>query len=67
MQKVPKVVILRTGNMKFYKGVKLDVEKQFRDELRFGGGYVAQHHDGGETYNFARGTEARKNGSVWAL
>ena len=53
MQKVPKVVILRTGNMKFYKGVKLDVEKQFRDELRFGGGYVAQHHDGGETYNFA--------------
>ena len=53
MQKVPKVVILRTGNMKFYKGVKLDVEKQFRDELRFGGGYVAQHHDGGEAYNFA--------------
>ena len=53
MQKYPKVVILRTGNMKFYKGVRLDVEKQFRDELRFGGGYVAQHHDGGEAYNFA--------------
>ncbi len=26
MQKVPNVVILRTGNMKFYKGVRLDVD-----------------------------------------
>lgn len=25
MQKVPNVVILRTGNMKFYRGVRLDV------------------------------------------
>lgn len=53
MQKLPRIVILRTGNMKFYKGIKLDAERQFRDELRFGGDYVAQHHTGGEAYNFA--------------
>ena len=53
MQKLPRIVILRTGNMKFYKGIKPDAEKQFRDELRFGGDYVAQHHTGGEAYNFA--------------
>ena len=53
MQKLPRIVILRTGNMKLYKGIKPDAERQFRDELRFGGGYVAQHHTGGEAYNFA--------------
>lgn len=53
MQKLPRIVILRTGNMKFYKGIKPDAERQFRDELRFGGDYVAQHHTGGEAYNFA--------------
>ena len=47
MQKLPRIVILRTGNMKFYKGIKPDAERQFRDELRFGGDYVAQHHTGG--------------------
>ena len=34
MQKLPRIVILRTGNMKFYKGIKPDAERQFRDELR---------------------------------
>ena len=37
MQKLPRIVILRTGNMKFYKGIKPDAERQLLDELRFCG------------------------------